>query len=160
MAPGNPSRQRPHKPNELGPRVYFRGRWAGADRLARCAGRAAQRARLDEAVAAWLGQRSSREAMEALQAAGVPAGAMLRVVELPQFKAFQARQFFQTFRQAGLDVPVLVDNAPVQAERLARPPLSSAPRMGQHTREIAHDVLGLSDAEIDRLFAAKVLEGR
>jgi site-specific recombinase XerC len=31
VAPGNQPRQRPHKPNELGPRVYFRGRWAGAD---------------------------------------------------------------------------------------------------------------------------------
>lgn len=31
MTHGKPHRERPHKPHELGPRIFFRGRWAGAD---------------------------------------------------------------------------------------------------------------------------------
>ena len=36
--------------------------------------------------------------------------------------------------------------------------IRQAPRLGEHTREIARDLLGLSDAEIDRLVAAGALE--
>jgi crotonobetainyl-CoA:carnitine CoA-transferase CaiB-like acyl-CoA transferase len=37
-------------------------------------------------------------------------------------------------------------------------PLRPAPVVGQHTREIAHRVLGLTMMEIDELIAAGVLE--
>ena len=37
-------------------------------------------------------------------------------------------------------------------------PLEPAPVHGQHTREIAIDVLGLSEHEVDDLVAAGVLE--
>jgi benzylsuccinate CoA-transferase BbsF subunit len=33
-----------------------------------------------------------------------------------------------------------------------------APALGEHTREICHEALGLSGAEIDDLFATGVLE--
>jgi crotonobetainyl-CoA:carnitine CoA-transferase CaiB-like acyl-CoA transferase len=126
--------------------------------LACAAGRVAQRGRVDEAVAAWLALRNPHEAMAVLQAAGVPAAAMLRVSELPAFDYFREREFFQPLHQPNWAEPILVDNAPVRAERLVRPPLEAAPVIGQHTRDIARELLSLSDAELVRLLVAKILE--
>jgi crotonobetainyl-CoA:carnitine CoA-transferase CaiB-like acyl-CoA transferase len=36
-------------------------------------------------------------------------------------------------------------------------PERAAPLLGEHTRELAHDLLGLDDAEIDELVAEEVL---
>ena len=126
--------------------------------LATAQGRAADRQRIDTALEAWLGARVSLEAMEHLQAAGVPAGAMLRVSELPEFEYFRHREFFRLLHQAHLDEPVVVDFAPVRSERLADPPLGSAPAMGEQTIEIVKELLGLSDDEIQCLIDSKVLE--
>lgn len=126
--------------------------------LATATGRDAQRARIDAAVAEWLAPQTPHHAMEQLQAAGVPAAAMLRVSELPDFAYFQDRALFQPLAQAHMAEPVLVDHVPVRARRLADPPLTSAPLMGEHTIEIARDLLGLDATEIERLLAAKVLE--
>jgi hypothetical protein len=38
------------------------------------------------------------------------------------------------------------------------PDVRRAPMLGEHTREIATSVLGLDDAEVDKLLAAGVLE--
>jgi crotonobetainyl-CoA:carnitine CoA-transferase CaiB-like acyl-CoA transferase len=63
---------------------------AGDEALASHAGRYAQHDRIDEAIAAWTRIRSKRDAMRELQAAGVPAGAVLNAKDLtadPQVKA-------------------------------------------------------------------------
>jgi crotonobetainyl-CoA:carnitine CoA-transferase CaiB-like acyl-CoA transferase len=65
---------------------------------------------------------------------------------------------FQTFAQPQLSAPVKVDNAPVRSDRLARPPLAAAPMVGEHSIEIARDVLRLGLDEISALVAAGVLQ--
>jgi crotonobetainyl-CoA:carnitine CoA-transferase CaiB-like acyl-CoA transferase len=40
-----------------------------------------------------------------------------------------------------------------------RPPVTP-PRLGQHSREILHDVAGLDDGQIDRLIAEKIVVNR
>jgi crotonobetainyl-CoA:carnitine CoA-transferase CaiB-like acyl-CoA transferase len=88
----------------------------------------------------------------------VPAGAMLRVPELRSFDYFRDRGRIEPLYQPELDEPVPVDNLPVRSERLARPPLGPAPKMGGHTREIARELLHLSKLEIDQLLRDGVLE--
>ena len=83
---------------------------------------------------------------------------MLRVSELPEFGFFQERGFFQSVAQPQLDDAVLVDNAPLRSDGLARPSLRPAPLMGEHTRQVIADILGLDDREIDVLLEKKVLE--
>jgi crotonobetainyl-CoA:carnitine CoA-transferase CaiB-like acyl-CoA transferase len=126
--------------------------------LATSAGRDAQRDTIDAAVAAWTARRTPDETMRRLQSAGVPAGAMLRVSELPQFGFFHEREFFQLLAQPQHAAPVVVDNAPLRSEGIARPPLRPAPLLGEQTRPVIREVLGLSDEEIDALLDQKVLE--
>jgi crotonobetainyl-CoA:carnitine CoA-transferase CaiB-like acyl-CoA transferase len=110
-------------------------------------------------IAEWLLQRSPRDAMTALQDAGVPAGAMLRVVELPEFDYYVKRRFFREVVHPHMDQPFMVEGAPVRSGRLPDPAQAAAPVMGEHSVEIARHELGLSDAEIARLTEMNILEG-
>ncbi len=126
--------------------------------LASRGGRAQARDRIDQAVAAWLRVRAAHDAMEQLQHAGVPAGAMLRVSDLPDFAYFKARAFFRRARHPQLAESFYVETAPTRSERLPDPPDGPAPRVGEHTIQIARERLGLDESEIAQLLEAQVLE--
>jgi crotonobetainyl-CoA:carnitine CoA-transferase CaiB-like acyl-CoA transferase len=126
--------------------------------LAHRAGRVRARRQIDEAVSAWTRTRSAVDAMTRLQAHGVPAGSMVRPSEMPNMPHFQCRETFEGFVQPQIDEPVVVDNAPVRSDRLARPPLSPAPMSGEHSIEIAQELLGLGSDEIAALIATGVLQ--
>lgn len=132
---------------------------AADPRFADAAGRVQHRDALEEAVTAWTSARSPLAVMETLQAAGVPAAKMQRLDEYLDNPHFQARNFFRTFDQPGLEVPMPTENGPVSFSRtLPDPDLRPAPFVGQHTEEVAAALLGLSPAEIDQLVAEGVLE--
>jgi len=59
------------------------------------AGRYAQHDRIDEAIAAWTRPRTKHDAMHALQAAGVPAGAVLHSKDLQHDPHVAAMQYFR-----------------------------------------------------------------
>ena len=46
---------------------------------------------------------------------------------------------------------------PVHMQRHQPVPLRRAPTLGEHTREVLREVLGMDDAELDRLDAAGIL---
>jgi crotonobetainyl-CoA:carnitine CoA-transferase CaiB-like acyl-CoA transferase len=92
-----------------------------------------------------------------LQAAGVPAGFMQRADEYEDDPQLQARDFFRVLEQPGLD-PMTVDNAPFRAERIPEPAHARAPELGEHTREVCAELLGMGAAEIDGLIASGALE--
>ncbi|SHN17369.1 CaiB/BaiF CoA-transferase family protein [Cryptosporangium aurantiacum] len=110
------------------------------------------------ALTEWLAARTAADAMETLQNAGVPAAAMLRVSELPSFPYYIERNFFRTTGHPAVRQPFHLENAPVRSERLPDPDERPAPLLGEHTRQIAAERLGLTDAEIDTLLTAGVLQ--
>ena len=124
--------------------------------LATAPGRAAQRARIDQAVIDWLATNSPHDAMAQLQAAGVPAAAMLRVSELPAFPYYGARGFFREVHHPIIAAPFFLETAPVHSEHLPDPPERPAPLIGEHTAQIARTLL--PEAEIARLIETKVFE--
>ncbi|MFC4585232.1 CaiB/BaiF CoA transferase family protein [Sphaerisporangium corydalis] len=126
--------------------------------LAHAPGRVARRDAVDAAVAGWTSARTSGEVMTLLQDAGVPAGAMRRVHELPEDPQLVARGLFRPFDQPQIPGGLLAENAPALSLGLADPGSAPAPMPGQHTREICRRVLGMTDAEVDRLLAAGTLE--
>jgi crotonobetainyl-CoA:carnitine CoA-transferase CaiB-like acyl-CoA transferase len=53
---------------------------------------------------------------------------------------------------------LVLDGAAFRGARMAGPDIRRAPDLGEHTRQIAREQLGLDDDEIDGLLAAGVLE--
>ncbi len=128
------------------------------EQLATRAGRDAHRDRVDEAVRAWTTQRPATEAMDLLQAAGVPAGAALHAAEVAEWDYYVQRRAFREELHPHADEPFTMENVQIHSDRIADPPLLQAPLLGEQTREIAAELLGLDDAEIDELIAVGVLE--
>ena len=111
----------------------------------------------DVPLAEWTRARDAAEAATALQAAGVPAGHMLRVVDLPDAPQFQALGTFRTVRHPLIDVPFAVEGAPARS-RLPQPGQHSAPRIGEDSDGVLADWLGLSRTEIEDLLSRRVIE--
>lgn len=109
-------------------------------------------------LADWLTTRTPHDAMTALQAAAIPAAAMLRVSELPTFDYYSERRFFRTAVHPHLAEPFTVEDAPIVADRLRNPPDRPAPLLGEHTAEVVREKLGLADADISDLLEAGILE--
>ena len=125
--------------------------------LATVAGRLASAALIDGRITAWTRSRTAEEAMAALQAAGIPAGAVQRADDLverdPQLRH---RGFF-------VDVPaeeggcVRGDGYPALFS--ATPPTfrRAAPLLGADNERVFGGLLGLSGEEIAHLEAAQVI---
>ena len=129
---------------------------ADDERFATHATRRANEDALEQVVSTLVGDRDRFELAEALQREGVPAWPVLSGPDLLGDEQLGARGFWRK-----LDHPVLgvmtVPAAPFRADGERTGPVRRAPLLGEHTREIAHDLLALSDAEIDRLEAEQVL---
>lgn len=125
--------------------------------LATAQDRADERGRIDRAVAGWTQARPAEEAATLLQAAGVPAGHMLRVVELPHSPQHRA---LGTFREAShplIDVPFAVE-AGHSRGRLPLPEQRPAPRLGENSSGVVADWLGADAEEMAALEAAGTIE--
>jgi crotonobetainyl-CoA:carnitine CoA-transferase CaiB-like acyl-CoA transferase len=140
-------------------RLIGRPQLAADTRYQSAAARVEHRLEVDDLVGEWLAALPPREAMTRLQSAGVPAGMMQRVNDLPGDEHLVARGFFDVLAQPQLRRPLVVERAPAHFGGVADPPENPAPLLGEHTRPVCREVLGLSDGEIDDLLAAGVLEG-
>lgn len=121
------------------------------------AGRVRHRAELVPALAAVFRSRPRGEWLEALKAAGVPAAPVYDLAEALADPQAAARHVVWEVPHSLLGQVSMVAS-PLQ--HLSRTPATIAgppPLLGEHTREVLADVLGLSQAEIDRLAEAGVV---
>jgi crotonobetainyl-CoA:carnitine CoA-transferase CaiB-like acyl-CoA transferase len=125
-------------------------------RFATNAKRVENRAELTRILGEVFKKRSKGEWLELLEAAGVPNGPIndvAQVFEEPQVKARGVRIDLEHAAAGRLPLvasPMRFSATPIEY-RLA-PPL-----LGEHTAEVLRGVLGKSDAEIERLRAARVI---
>lgn len=126
--------------------------------LSDAARRDGQRERVNAAVTEWTAQRSPFEAMEKLQSAGVPAGAMLRAIDMPAWGYYRQRHAFREELHPLGTGPWVMENVQIHAGRVAEPPFLPAPLLGEQTYQIAEELLGLDTAQIDELVRRGVLE--
>jgi crotonobetainyl-CoA:carnitine CoA-transferase CaiB-like acyl-CoA transferase len=131
--------------------------WARDPAYASAAGRLARQDALDAALAAWTQQREKREVAEILQRHGVPAGPVFTGTDMLDDPHFQAWRYARE-----VEVPELgrfsLEGPCWSASAMADADVRTSPKLGEHTREIARELLGLSDAEIEKLVAAGALE--
>ncbi len=131
--------------------------WAAAPAYQTTAGRLAAADEIDGHLSAWTAERTDREVMAALQAAGVPAGMMMYPADLVADVHSVARNFPRAVDQPGLG-EIILEGAALEAGSMPEPLITQAPMLGEHTREICGDILGMTDAEIDALVAEGALE--
>ncbi len=124
-------------------------------RFREATGRDASHDELDAILEHWTGERSKFEAMETLQAAGVPAGAVLHADEVFANEQLAARRFFAPieipdFGETPLQryLPALFDGEPY-------PPAGPAALADEHTEAVLSEA-GLPSGERRRLADAGV----
>ena len=101
---------------------------------------------VDALVGEWCAQRTKIEAMETLQRAGVPAGAVLDTQELIEDPHLRKRGMFATVEHPTRG-KVTMPGWPVKMSE-SQVPVKCAPLLGQHTEEVLSEWLGLSAEEI------------
>ncbi|HVN89891.1 MAG TPA: formyl-CoA transferase [Candidatus Binataceae bacterium] len=100
-------------------------------------------------VESWTSQHTKQEVMRILGEADVPCGAVLDSVELLNDPHLREREMIVTIdhpvrgRVTIPGCPVKLEDSPVEVK--------SAPLLGQHNSEIYSSLLGLGDAELQRL---------
>jgi crotonobetainyl-CoA:carnitine CoA-transferase CaiB-like acyl-CoA transferase len=135
-----------------------RAEWLVDPRFATAEGRLASAAELRAVLVEWTSARPATAAADALQAAGVPAGQMLRPRDFAGDAHFAARGVFGRLVHPQRPAPLMTNLAEARFERVPQPRLEPAPRQAEHTREIARELLGYDDGYIDELLEDGVLQ--
>ncbi|WP_408591047.1 CaiB/BaiF CoA transferase family protein [Novosphingobium sp.] len=121
----------------------------------RSANRAVLLAEMDATIAQW----QAADLIAAMQAAGLPGGKVNSIPEALAHPQIAARELIHTLpRQDGTEVgftgfPAKLSASPASYRH-------APPRSGEDTRAVLGDVLGLDEAEIERLLAGGVVADR
>jgi benzylsuccinate CoA-transferase BbsF subunit len=128
-----------------------------ADRLDTVEARLAARGEIDAIIGGWTADRSADSVAATLSKAGIPAAMVANARHLIEFdRQLADRAYWQRVEHPELgnslyaSPPYRIDGQRVE---LARPPL-----LGEHTREVLGDLLGMREAELDSLESAGVFK--
>jgi len=121
------------------------------------ADRIAARTQVNALVARWTRGLSPREVMARCQAHGVPGGAMLSALDQQTDPQLEARGFLVPVDQQ-LSGPLVFEGAAFTGTAMLPARIEQAPLLGEHTREICRELLGMREDEIDALVAAGAIE--
>lgn len=113
------------------------------------AGRLAQQERVDGAISDWTRMLEASEVLDILEKARVPAGLIYSVVDMVNDPHFHARGLFEEVEvdDRPLKLPAIIPKLSATPGRTQWP----GPAVGEHTRAVLGEVLGIGDDEIDRL---------
>ena len=128
----------------------------GDAQLAQAEGRRLRATEIERIVEAWTRTQSPDEAMLRLQQAGVCAGVALSPGELLQDPHLKARGFWQSVERAFIGAHVQ-PSAPFREHGVAYAVRWATPTLGQHNAEVFKGLLGMSEAELERLAGAGVI---
>ena len=131
--------------------------WAADPELATAAGRHHRHDDIDSHISAWTSGRSDRDLTNLLQAHGVPAGMMMYASDQPDDPHLVARGYLVEVHQPGVG-DMIFEGPAFRSPAMPAPIITHAPWLGEQTREVARDLLGLSEEETEKLLADGVLE--
>ena len=140
-------------------RVMGRDDWAEDVRFSTTLGRRKHREELDRLLAEVTAGWDSHRLMEALQSAGVPAGAVLDSKDLLFNPHLRERGFYEVVRHhPSTEMPPLpYAGRPWKFSETPAVPPEAAPLMGEHNDWVLREMLGLPDEEVARLEEAGVI---
>ena len=105
---------------------------------------------VDEVIRPWMASQDKRAAMELLNGAGVPAGAVFDTGDLMNDPSFRATGMLTEIVHPTRG-PVTLPGWPVKMSGSPTPPITCPPTLGQHTDTVLHEVLGMDEAGITEL---------
>ena len=109
-----------------------------------------------DTIAAWTASREHLALMVELQAAGIPAGAVMNGPELLKDPQIAARGGLLLQDRPSLG-PKHYPNQPYRFRRARTPPNQRAPLLGEHSSEVLRDYASLTDDDIAELIIADVV---
>ena len=117
--------------------------------------RVANQKEIETIIESWTLQLNSKEALEALDVAGVAAGPIYSVKDMFEDEQYRARELFQEVSIDGkpLTIPAIIP-------RLSRTPGKTdfpGSKLGAHNEEVLQDILGYTEQEIAALKAEKII---
>ena len=131
--------------------------WSANSEFNEAAGRMAAREAIDLGVGEWTRERSPQDAMESLQAEAIPCGIVAHPGHHMGDPQMLHRDYAKPVEQQDLSTLLLEGPAFIGSD-LPEVLTAQAPLLGEHTREVAHRLLGLSESEIEALIEEGVLE--
>ena len=111
---------------------------------------------IDALLSAWCSERTKIEAMDILQGAGVPAGAVLDTQDLNADPHLRNSGMFATIEHP-VRGPLTIPAWPVMMSE-SHVPVRCAPLLGAHTEEVLSEWLALSKQEIQELCKKEPVE--
>ena len=108
-------------------------------------------------VERWAADKSHREAVAILSAAGIAAGESNSSREIVEDEHVAVRNMLIEVPRDDSTEPLLVPGNPVKMSRTQEGPETRFPWLGEHTDEVLRDELGLDNTRIDALRAAGVI---
>jgi crotonobetainyl-CoA:carnitine CoA-transferase CaiB-like acyl-CoA transferase len=111
---------------------------------------------ISERLAKWCAERTSKQALEAMEAVRLPAGPVLSPQQVLEDPHIAAKGLFQAVPYPGLDEPAPLMKTPVELSRTPGEIRTRAPTLGEHTYQIMGE-LGYTDAEIAELRDKRVV---
>ncbi len=135
--------------------------WVGDPRLATRVGWAAHvEDMFRPAIEKWAAGMTKLQAARELSAAGIAAAPIQTAEEVMADPHLEARHMLvEMERTDGGEHPVVIPGNPVKLSKVAEGPETRIPWVGEHTRSVLAEELGLDDAEVDALVADGVVTG-
>jgi crotonobetainyl-CoA:carnitine CoA-transferase CaiB-like acyl-CoA transferase len=113
--------------------------------------RMASRTQIDAVLGAWIARHGADDAVEQLQAGGVPCGPVKEWDEILMDDHLRHREYFELIDYPEVGTRPHQRFMPGAWNGVRRPPRTPAPTLGQHNNVVFHDLLGLSSAEMANL---------
>ncbi len=115
-----------------------------------------RRDELCERMSHWIGERSTEQALEELQRAGVPAAPILNLQQAIEHPQVKAMAYLKEVDYPGLDKPAQVADLPLRFSDIPAGITDSPPQLGEHTDTILAE-LGYSSEQIRRFREREVI---
>ena len=131
--------------------------WAKSPKFLTADGRVRNRTELDRLVEQWTLHQDAYEVMERLQGAGVAAGVVQNTAQVANDPHLKARGFITEIDHPEMG-RLLHGGLPLKLSATPASVRSHAPLLGEHNHYVLRDLLGLDDAEIERLKGLGIFE--